>query len=128
MELDFEISEEQAEQFAAELFYSSNLIDDIKQSVARSLKIRETYKGKERVYYIPFICFLDCGNTSCYYHKFNFRSFRQRYSKEIEAEKNKQKHISKKSNVSKKEGTRSPLCFLRGEYIVDAIKNYVKEE
>ena len=107
LELDFEISEEQAEQFAAELFYSSNLIEDIKQSVARSLKIRETYNGKEREYYIPFICFLACGDTSCYYHKSKFRSYRQRYGKEIGEER-----ISKKLDVSEKKGTRSPLCFM----------------
>ena len=34
MELDFEISEEQAEQFAMELYYGSDLVTDIKKCIA----------------------------------------------------------------------------------------------
>ena len=116
LELDFEISEEQAEQFAAELFYSSNLIEDIKQSVAHSLKICESYKGKKREYYIPFVCFIECGDTSCPFHKIKYRQHRQRYIAEHEegkAQRNKSNSSNETLNVSDKKNVRSPLCFMR---------------
>ncbi|MDD6215102.1 MAG: hypothetical protein PUB42_08005 [Firmicutes bacterium] len=40
LEFDFEISEEQAEQFAMELYYGSDLIADIKKCIADN---REEY-------------------------------------------------------------------------------------
>ena len=76
MDIDFEISEEQAEAFATELFYSTNLVEDIKQCVAHSIKVRECNEGKETEFYIPFICYLDCDNKSCYYHKSKYRKCR----------------------------------------------------
>lgn len=75
-DIDFEISDEQAEAFATELFYSTNLVEDIKQCIARSLKVSEYLNGKEVEYYIPFICYLDCDNKSCNYHKSKYRKYR----------------------------------------------------
>ena len=76
MDIDFEISDEQAEAFATELYYSTNLIEDIKQCVARSLKVTGHFKGVVTEFYVPFVCFWDCGDKSCYYHKSHYRKYR----------------------------------------------------
>lgn len=77
LNIDFEISEEQAEAFAMELYYSTNLVEDIKQSLDKSLKITEYSEGKATEYYIPFICLLACDNKSCCYHKSHYRKYRE---------------------------------------------------
>lgn len=77
LDIDFEISDEQAEAFAAELYYSSNLVEDIKQCVARSLKVTQHCKGKTNEFHVPFVCFWDCDNKSCCYHKSHYRKYRE---------------------------------------------------
>lgn len=78
LDIEFVISEEQAEAFAAELYYSTNLVEDIKQCLARSLKVTKHFNGEVTEFYIPFICYLDCDNTSCCYHQSKYRKCQRR--------------------------------------------------
>ncbi len=48
MEFDFEISEEQAEQFAMELYYGSDLIADIKRCIADNQEDYARFLEEER--------------------------------------------------------------------------------
>lgn len=48
MEFDFEISDEQAEQFAMELYYGSDLVADIKQYIADNKESYEKFLAEER--------------------------------------------------------------------------------
>ena len=76
LNIEFDISDEQAESFATELYYSTNLVEDIKQCVARSLKVTKYSKGEVAEFHVPFVCFWDCDDKSCYYHKSHYRKYR----------------------------------------------------
>ncbi len=56
MELNFEISEEQAEQFARDLYYGSNLIADIKKCIADNFEDFAQFQKERRA-----------NNTQYYY-------------------------------------------------------------
>lgn len=48
LELNFEISEEQAEQFARDLYYGSNLIADIKKCIADNQEAFISFQNERR--------------------------------------------------------------------------------
>lgn len=48
MEIDFELSDEQVEQFAAALYYGSDLIADIKKCIAEHSEEYALFLEKER--------------------------------------------------------------------------------